>query len=1386
MSFSSRNSSSKEDDVLQDVTNQFSNSMSIGTVDRDTYTRRAKEAFKQGNPAKALAILQEAHGHFPDDKIKERIQKLKSFLSQMDAEASDEEDDEFIEVNDSGFMLNKTIYENLYDHQKEGVAFLYGLHRDGKKGGVLADDMGLGKTIQVISFLCGMYDSDLMQHCLLVMPTTLITNWQREFEKWVPGMRVREYHGTSKVVRAKSLRKIQLKGGVLITSYQMVMNNWELLSSVDGQEFYWDYVILDEAHKIKTSSTKTAKSVHAVRAKHRVLLTGTPVQNNLREMWSLFDFACQGSLLGTYKTFKTQYENPITRAREKDATPGEKVLGLKMSENLMSIIDPFFLRRTKAEVQKDDKDEKNDLEDQSSPTSSGGGGGLEVPSLPDKNDLVVWTYLSPVQEEIYRMFISMDHIKEVLMTTRSPLAELTILKKLCDHPRLLSDKAARELGLSGPNSALQESENENATSASTIDGIPDETLIKESGKLGFLIELLERLREEGNRTLVFSRSVKILNIIQRILKNRGFKMVRIDGTVTDLAEREKRIGRFQKDSSIAVFLLTTQVGGVGLTLTSANRVVIFDPSWNPATDAQAVDRAYRIGQTQNVIVYRLITCGTVEEKIYRRQVFKDSLIRQTTGDNKNPFRYFSKQELKELFSLEDTRSSTTQLQLQDLHSKQQSTDPDLMRHIQYLYTRNMFGISHHDLLFKVHSADEDDVQDEEEQYIEKRVQTAENLMKVESEIQGDLKKFEQENTEPRSLMQPPVRAQGRQGSFKREEDLELSPTYHSPDEEEPIVLDEVESPNSNTSLRSANTSAKNDDVFVLDSSRTDEVEALQPYSRTGEENNVISLEDDADMSTEEVDDSVFKQEENYSGAKVNSFANAIEVEEEEEGVEMSERAKDTSLRGQSSIVLDDDEVEDEENKKSPRANIRKSPGEKDTSLQGQFNIVLDDDEDEDEEDVEGHQKPAGTKDTPLDVQFSIVLDEEDDEGDQRSPEAKGSIVLDEEDEDDKQPSRALQQDTSLQGRSSFTADHAISTVDHAISTVDHAISTVDDDDNDDEAEDVEASREHTKDQLMDEGDLLFKRKRKTFVIQSDEEDDENDDNDESDVTAEETGNAPMESSRLSMNEGLAGMKEEPLDEEEEEEEEEEEGLSTRKKQGFVVISSSEDEGDDEEVVKPRRGLRLDLTNDVDDSEADMLEDTRDQHQSIQEEDMSTTEEKSAFLTYSTDEEEEEEEDAKSKVAGKHASKMSASTPSSQGSSRRGDGTSASGNDDISMSTENTDQLAGDREDSIVVAKKKKKAFVSYSSEEGEEEEDGEEEEEEEEDGERGSFHLSTTSLLSMSGVADRSTSSVASRHSLLNNLMEKFEDILMDEDEYSDEMVESDQENMFHGLDESG
>ncbi|KAB5515413.1 hypothetical protein PHYPO_G00250030 [Pangasianodon hypophthalmus] len=747
----------------EQITEQFNRSLNINDADSEEkynrFRQQGKEAAQRGDLELSLRFFRQAFDLRPSDKMQSRIQRLEEAIKELNAS---EEEDEFEDVLGSGLMMYKGLYDQLYEHQKEGVAFLYSLHRDGRGGGILADDMGLGKTVQVISFLSAMYDAELTNHTLLVMPTSLIKNWLSEFKRWTPGLRVKEFHGTSKSERSRNLERIQRGSGAIITTYQMLINNWQQLASFGGQEFFWDYIILDEAHKIKSSSTKTAKSVSAVPARHRLLLTGTPVQNNLREMWALFDFACQGALLGSAKTFKAEYENPITRAREKDATPGEKALGLKISQNLTEIIRPYFLRRTKAEVQNrkqlvhrtKEEDQEQEVRNQESARVN------EIPSLTRKTDLIVWTYLSDVQEDIYRQFISLDHIKELLTTTRSPLAELTVLKKLCDHPRLLSARAVTQLGLGAGSADFHEDDGQ--STASSIVGVTDETLISESGKLRFLLNLMESLRDEGKRTLVFSQSRKMLDIIERVLTNRKFHLLRVDGTITQLAERERRIALFQTDARYSVFLLTTQVGGVGLTLTAANRVVIFDPSWNPATDAQAVDRAYRIGQTNDVIIYRLITCGTVEEKIFRRQVFKDSLIRQTTGDKKNPFRYFTKHELKELFTLEDTHSSSTQLQLQSLHSSVCRADPELQCHISALKGMNMFGVSRHDLLFS-NEEDEETLQDEETHYIDQRVQKAQELVQAESQLHSLMIDSVNQNTEPAWLRQSRQRGPDQRG-----------------------------------------------------------------------------------------------------------------------------------------------------------------------------------------------------------------------------------------------------------------------------------------------------------------------------------------------------------------------------------------------------------------------------------------------------------------------------------------------------------------------------------------------------------------------------------------------------------------------------------------------
>nr|VZI14625.1 unnamed protein product [Spirometra erinaceieuropaei] len=633
------------------------------------------------------------------------------------------------------------IYEKLYSYQREGVVWLWNLHKN-TCGGILADDMGLGKTFQSIAFLAGYLNSEdslrKRRTAMVLAPVSVINTWQAEFSKWAPSLRVFTYYEASKSARLRGLAGVQRCGGILLTTYSTLAagvrdlavnqnaatGTWRSKLTDDnlstdlhfhGETFTWDYLVLDEAHKIKNPSTKAAKAVRALSSKHRILLTGTAVQNNLRELWSLYDFTHRGQLLGSQKTFLLQYEKPITRSRERDATAAERLHGKLMADSLYKMIEPYFLRRTKSDVLTGTPTEtvasstKEPLEQN------------QKGKLPRKNEIVVWLYLSPLQESIYRDFLKLDHVKELLFgtTKRSPLVELTILKKLCDHPRLLSTDQCANLGLD-VSRALP------ARNGTTEIRVPSsERLLQESGKLSFLVRLLERFQVEAvekgrpaHRTLVFSQSLRLLDMAELVILDMNkrdvrqelpkHRVLRLDGRLKKLSERVDVLEQFERDPSYTVMLLTTQVGGVGLTILSADRVVILDPSWNPAVDAQAVDRVYRIGQKSNVVVYRLITCATVEEKIYRRQVFKDSVIRQTTGaqsDEAELYRYFTRQELRALFTLsEDIRFSATQHQLAKLHGgHKRNSDTDLDEHLAFITGPTMedlvFQISDHDALF---------------------------------------------------------------------------------------------------------------------------------------------------------------------------------------------------------------------------------------------------------------------------------------------------------------------------------------------------------------------------------------------------------------------------------------------------------------------------------------------------------------------------------------------------------------------------------------------------------------------------------------------------------------------------------------------------------------
>ncbi|GAB6020126.1 DNA excision repair protein ERCC-6-like [Chamberlinius hualienensis] len=678
------------------------------------YIARMKEYLKNQNVEEALRVAKKAYRIKTSEKLKKKIDKMETFLLEQE-NYSDGED--MMELG-NGFYISKELGDELFPYQKEGILWMYGVFAK-QKGGILADDMGLGKTIQSITFLTGLFDMEKISHALIVMPPTLINNWLEEFEKWSPSLFVCQYQGEQRS-RQIALANFQRKGGILITTYGLVTTSSKELSSYRDREFVWDVIILDEGHKIK-NPTKCRTAVNNIPAKVRIILTGTPIQNNLSELWSLFDYVHHGTLLGTHKTFKTEYETPITRSREKNATASERRYGEELARVLMDRVRPYLLRRTKAEVlNRSGKEQQSTVKDSKIPKP-----------LVQKNDFVVWIPLTQDQVRIYMDFLHLDRVKEVLMTKRSPLVELTILKKLCDHPRLLPVAACSHLGLDGDERFVNDVDHGPKL---RLDHVSDNTLINESGKLAFCLNLMRNFEKEGHRTLIFSQSRKMLDIIQRILENNKFRVCRLDGTITKQADRKRIIEKFESNHSYMALLLTVQVGGVGLNLTSADRVIIYDPSWNPATDSQAVDRAYRIGQTKAVIVYRLITCATVEEKIYRRQVFKESIYKETTGGCRNTYRYFTSFELKDMFTLENPDVSPTQMQLEKMHCHQRKTSTELDQHIATLYSFGIFGISDNDLLFSVKDEESDPINEEDANVIDSKKSRAAKLLQMECEL----------------------------------------------------------------------------------------------------------------------------------------------------------------------------------------------------------------------------------------------------------------------------------------------------------------------------------------------------------------------------------------------------------------------------------------------------------------------------------------------------------------------------------------------------------------------------------------------------------------------------------------------------------------------------
>lgn len=536
-------------------------------------------------------------------------------------------------VFEGGYKVPGDIYPSLFDYQKTGVQWLWELYSQ-QVGGIIGDEMGLGKTIQVISFIAGLhYSKKITKPIIVVTPATVMKQWVNEFHRWWPPLRVSILHtsgsgmldvkkedrleddlemgdfDTSRVKLSKGgkaakriVDRVQRDGHVLVTTYSGLQTYAELLIPMD-----WEYAVLDEGHKIRNPNTAITIYSKELRTHNRIILSGTPMQNNLTELWSLFDFVFP-MRLGTLVSFRQQFEFPIKQGGYATASNLQVETAMKCAETLKDTISPYLLQRFKVDVASD---------------------------LPKKSERVLFCKLTKIQRDAYEFFLSSEEMRSIMNGKRQALYGIDLLRKICNHPDLVEHKT------------LSIKQGYNYGSGA------------KSGKLQVVKALLEIWKKNGHKTLLFAQHRIMLDILQTFVGGLGgFNFLRMDGN-TSIKDRQTLVDRFNNDPDLHVFLLTTKVGGLGVNLTGANRVIIYDPDWNPSTDVQARERAWRLGQKREVEIYRLMTAGTIEEKIYHRQIFKQFLTNKILRDPKQR-QTFQLRDLHDLFTLGDANDGQTE------------------------------------------------------------------------------------------------------------------------------------------------------------------------------------------------------------------------------------------------------------------------------------------------------------------------------------------------------------------------------------------------------------------------------------------------------------------------------------------------------------------------------------------------------------------------------------------------------------------------------------------------------------------------------------------------------------------------------------------------------
>uniref|UniRef100_A0A804HL79 ERCC excision repair 6 like 2 n=1 Tax=Homo sapiens TaxID=9606 RepID=A0A804HL79_HUMAN len=547
-------------------------------------------------------------------------------------------------LSDNGDSIPYTINRYLRDYQREGTRFLYGHYIHGG-GCILGDDMGLGKTVQVISFLAAVLhkkgtrediennmpefllrsmkkeplSSTAKKMFLIVAPLSVLYNWKDELDTW-GYFRVTVLHGNRKdneLIRVK-----QRKCEIALTTYETLRLCLDELNSLE-----WSAVIVDEAHRIKNPKARVTEVMKALKCNVRIGLTGTILQNNMKELWCVMDWAVPG-LLGSGTYFKKQFSDPVEHGQRHTATKRELATGRKAMQRLAKKMSGWFLRRTKTLI----KDQ-----------------------LPKKEDRMVYCSLTDFQKAVYQTVLETEDVTLILQSSEPCTCRSGQKRRNCCYKTNSHGETVKTLYLSYL-TVLQKVANHVALLQAASTSKQQETLIKRicdqvfsrfpdfvqkskdaafetlsdpkySGKMKVLQQLLNHCRKNRDKVLLFSFSTKLLDVLQQYCMASGLDYRRLDGS-TKSEERLKIVKEFNSTQDVNICLVSTMAGGLGLNFVGANVVVLFDPTWNPANDLQAIDRAYRIGQCRDVKVLRLISLGTVEEIMYLRQIYKQMAFRK--------------------------------------------------------------------------------------------------------------------------------------------------------------------------------------------------------------------------------------------------------------------------------------------------------------------------------------------------------------------------------------------------------------------------------------------------------------------------------------------------------------------------------------------------------------------------------------------------------------------------------------------------------------------------------------------------------------------------------------------------------------------------------------